>query len=181
MQPLSTKDTIYTKYDHAHICKLVIKADSIILIYNEFVRDFINTIVNNENAIWINTKRKSYINSKKTYYTKENLSDITSDKFGNKWYSSLENGLLVDLKNIFWQKSGSISNIRSGYSYNKNTIYGYQNGSLLVVQKNVASKFNVSNSCGAIERIIPLNDNYLFIIPSAGLYSVNIKKINFIK
>lgn len=176
LQPLSTNDIIYAKYEHDYLSKLRINNGTVQLISNIYEKKIINTVIKNGNSIWINTKKDSYLYPQVPHYRNINLSDITSDKIGNKWFSSLDKGLIVDFINIFWRKSTSINNIKSGYKYDKNTIYGCQNGSLQVIRKNAISKFQLPNSYGAIEKIIPLNDNYFFIIPSVGLYLLNIEK-----
>jgi ligand-binding sensor domain-containing protein len=170
-------DTLFATYEYNKICKLYIKKDTLHLLHIQQERNKLNTIIKCDNEIWINTKKESHTtNGRKIIYEK-NLSDIIKDKNNNKWFSSLENGLLAIYNNNFWAKDDSKKFLKNDYivsssNTNEYKIYGTQKGSIYVKNKknNTYKNYQLPSIAGSVEKIYTLNNNEIIIAPSTGCY-----------
>lgn len=188
LQPISTIDTIYSKYIDGSIYKFIINKDTVILAATSYEKSYINSIINCDNHIWIHTKKESHTNNYDQKIAHSNLTDIVIDKEGNKWYSSLEKGLLLQPKYTFWKETaidGLQKNdfVRCFQERNHTYIYGTQNGNIIIkngLSGKTSGRFKLPSTVGAVENIFTYSDSELLVAPSLGLYLINIirKKIN---
>lgn len=102
-------DTLYSVYEYNKICKAYIHNDTLHLSQLFQEENKLNTIIKCGDETWINTKKESHTTNGKERIYGKNLSDIIEDKSGNKWFSSLENGLTAMYVNEFWTEENSLT------------------------------------------------------------------------
>jgi len=72
---------------------MIERRDSLIVVSANKLPGILKTIIKCGDSIWVNTQNVSYkINSKDSIHS-EYLSDIVEDRWHNKWYGSLQEGL----------------------------------------------------------------------------------------
>lgn len=179
-------DTLYSVYEYNKICKMYFNNNTLHLaeLYQE--KNKLNTIIKYGDETWINTKKESHTTNGKKIIHEKNLSDIIKDKNGNKWFSSLENGLTVIYTNEFWANDNSLKipkddHIYSNASINHYEVYGTQKGNIYTKNKlnKKQDKYQLPTIAGSIEKLYALNNNEVIIAPSTGCYllKLNEKKI----
>jgi len=181
LQPLVSSDTIYAKCGSNEVYKFIIRNNQVSLIYSKLQNSFINTLSYYEKSIWIHTKNESYSIDGNAKIKALNLTDITIDREGNTWYSSLDKGLWVKPRFIEWESSWvntilKTDFVRSYAKVNKTHIYGTQNG-CLIIKKGLENKDNIvlklPKEAGSAENFFVLPNNDLLVAPSLGLYLLN--------
>lgn len=77
------------------LTKLGVRGNSLLVYQQKAYNEFINTISQTSDAVWINTQKRSFQLNGEAIITGQNVSDVVRDREGNIWFSSLNNGLLV--------------------------------------------------------------------------------------
>lgn len=185
LQPLSTIDTIYAKDIKGTVLKFTVNKDTILLSAVSHEENFVNTITQQAEKKWINTTKGSHTSDYSEKIDSVEFSDISVDREGNKWYSSLSLGLWVDLKQKFWSENKTTELEKSDFiirfkKINHYSIYGTQKGNLIVkiTEDNKSKKvwqLKLPPTAGMVENIFPLFENEWLIAPSLGLYLYNSK------
>ncbi len=127
------------------------------------VKGSINTISLLKGKVWINTNSGSFVTGGKDTLRKNNLTSIVQDKEGNTWFSSLNDGVLVDYKQSKWK------NIQPG---------SLPNGDFICCLKKAGHQIITASQSGEIfvwgKQI---HDGFLAVgkIPLANGYPVNIQ------
>ena len=186
---LNTTDSFYA-YNNS-IGKLYIfkeKNDTIFVLKELNTKGYINTVRLFRNKIWVNTKQMSYpLFGNEQPIKKYNLTDITTDKFGNTWFSSLQNGIMIQKAGESWE-THNLSFIPNGdfirclIKKDSTIIYGTQQGKIIVYdvnQKKVVVSWKLPDNMGSAENIFALPNGRLLIAPSIGLFIANINSRQF--
>jgi two-component sensor histidine kinase len=142
----------------------------------------LKTIVKCEDSIWVNTQNVSYKINSKDSIRSQYLSDIVVDRWKNKWYGSLQEGLRkTPGKYRGWQNNwhsflGANDFIRTIIPWNGLMVYGTQSGKIYICKNGKSlQSYQVPSKAGSIENIIELPNGNLLVAPSKGLYQINTK------
>jgi sensor histidine kinase YesM len=181
---LNTNDSFYA-YNNS-IGKLYIfkeKNDTIFVLKELNTKGYINTVRLFKNKIWVHTKQMSYpLFGNEQPIKKYNLTDITTDKFGNTWYGSLQSGIMIQKAGESWE-THNLSFIPNGdfirclIKKDSTIIYGTQQGKIIVYatnQRKVVVSWKLPDNLGSAENIFSLPNGRLLIAPSIGLFIGNI-------
>ncbi len=191
LQPLISKDTGYAKgYMQAlqYLVKFNIRSDTVVLCAAKHYPSIINNITQYKNEIWCNCLKQSENIFSNDSITGMNLTSVVIDKEGNRWYSSLTNGLFVKPKvqpyTILPIKSESIDDkVMSVCDGDKIHIVGTEKGRLIYNDLNgKISSVQLPTEAGEVENIFHLGKDKFFIAPTHGAYifSAKEKKYNLI-
>jgi hypothetical protein len=183
--PLITNDTIYASNGDLKnlIYKLVEHDDTLVLVSAEKIPGTLKTIIKCDDSIWVNTQNISYKINSRDSIRGQYLSDIVTDKWNIKWFSSLQEGLRRAPENYRgWQKilhpfieKGDFVTII--LPTNGLIIYGTQGGKIYFTKDNqVIHQYQVTKYAGAIEHLVILPNGNLLVAPAKGLYQINTQK-----
>jgi len=180
----ATKSGILYGYDNerAEVFSLIIKEDTCHILSISKAPGVINTIVNCNDTIWVNTKQKTYaLGIGDTVYGK-NITDIVKDQFGNQWTGSLQTGLQLKPRHRGWQNEPITylekdDFIRCMITWKNHLIYGTQGGKIILVKngKPTMTLF-LPPRAGSVENFFILPNNQVVVAPSLGLYLADIEK-----
>ncbi|RFZ94857.1 hypothetical protein D0C36_04805 [Mucilaginibacter conchicola] len=96
LNPLTKNDTVYQQSNPSGIIrKIIIQHDSINVIKTTKYDSYINSVTIDGNEQWVNTTKASYLLNSNMQLRDLNISDIVTDKEGNNWISTLNNGVFV--------------------------------------------------------------------------------------
>ncbi len=181
LQPLSTADTIYSKYEKGDIYKFVVRHDTVELVGVSHERNFINTISLCNNQVWIHTKKLSHTVDQSDLIAGHNLTDVVEDREGNTWYSSLDDGLNVRPKFSLWEvmdyhglKKGDF--IRSSIRRGGYDLAGTENGQIILTDRTDRGRvhlFTLPATAGSAENLFALSDSEFLVASSVNLYLIN--------
>jgi ligand-binding sensor domain-containing protein/two-component sensor histidine kinase len=183
--PLITNDTIYASNGELKnlIYKLVEHNDTLVVVSAEKIPGTLKTIIKCDDSIWVNTQNISYKINTRDSIRSQYLSDIVTDKWNNKWYSSLQEGLRrAPEKYRGWQKlyhpfieKGDFVTII--LPFEGLMVYGTQGGKVYFTKDNkVLYKYHVTKFAGSVEHLFALPNGNLLVAPSKGLYQINVRK-----
>ena len=140
---------------------------------------FINTVSVKNNEVWVHTKTGSYSLMDTAVVARYNLSCILKDRSGNRWYSSLEKGLLVNYarENRLVVKSAASMNgdfircIEKGETY---FVAGSQQGKIYIADstQKIVQTYDLGAGVGAVEKIQLMGSGNFYVECSVGLYLV---------
>ncbi|MDB5112508.1 MAG: hypothetical protein JWR67_3622, partial [Mucilaginibacter sp.] len=176
-------DTVYMMSNPSGIVKkLLVQNDTVKQCQQIKFNSFINTLSITPDNQWINTNDCSYSLKKGEKIKGYNLSDIVTDLEGNKWFSSLYYGLLIQQKKDIANKTivPALDNddlVVSIKSYKDKLLLGTQKGFLILydpASKNTSFKIRVSPTAGSINNIIAINQDDYIVASSLSTYKVNI-------
>lgn len=178
---LSTSDTIYAQNNEkGWLYKIIEKHDSLFVLSAERMPGILSTIIKCEDSIWVNTQKVSYKLNSTDSIRSEYLSDIVTDKWNNRWYSSLQEGLRKTRRKYnAWQKNehpflNKNDFIRTILVWDGRMVYGTQSGKIFITKNNkLQHSYQIANRAGSIENIIVLPNGNLLVAPSKGLYQIN--------
>lgn len=180
---VATKDTIFAyNNEKGWFYKMIERNDSLIVVSADKLPGLLKTIVKCEDSIWVNTQYVSYKINSKDSIRSQYLSDIVVDRWQNKWYGSLQEGLRKTLdKYRGWQSNfhgflGKTDFIRTIMPWKGLMVYGTQSGKIYICKNDKSlQSYQVSSKAGSIENIIELPNGNLLVAPSKGLYQINTK------
>jgi hypothetical protein len=182
--PLITNDTIYANNNETGwLFKLIERDDSLFIISAEKIPGSLKTIIKCDDSIWVNTHNVSYKLNSKDSIRSQYLSDIVTDRWNNRWYSSLQEGLRrTQGKYKGWQKIEhpflkKNEFIITQLPYEGMMVYGTQGGKVYITRDDkVIHTYQVETKSGSVENIFTLPNGNLLVGPSKGLYQINIKE-----
>jgi len=181
---ISTYDTIYAKNRvRKSVVLFTLIKDTIFFQGSKKMNSLINTITQSKKTIWYNLTEESISSRGDKFISNYNLSDIESDQFGITWYSSLQNGLLINQKTNSWESNklkilDKSDFIRCIIEKGGKIIYGSQKGVIYVydkIQNKLVYSAQLPLEAGSIENIHFLPNDRLLIAPAIGLYISNIE------
>ncbi len=184
--PVSTKDTLFAyNNENGWFYKIVERRDSLFVVAANKLPGTLKTIVKCNDSIWVNTQYVSYKINSNDSVRLESLSDIVVDRWQNKWFGSLQEGLRkTPDKYKGWQKYRHSfldrdDFIRTILPWKGMMVYGTQFGKIYICKdgKQIQS-YRVTSKAGSIENIIALANENLLIAPSKGIYQINTSKGN---
>ncbi len=186
---IATNDTIYAyNNEKGWLYKIIEKQDSLFVLSAEKIPGRLRTIVKCEDTIWVNTQNVSYKLNNRDSIRSQYLSDVVIDKWKNKWYSSLQEGLRkTPGKYKGWQKNehsflDKNDFVRIILDWEGKMVYGTQSGKIYIVKdKKVQHSYQIASEGGSIENIIALPNGNLLVAPSKGLYQINSKQNNILQ
>jgi len=175
-------DTVYMMSNPSGVVrKLLVQNDTVKQCQQIKFNSFINTLSITSGNQWVNTNDCSYSLKNREQIKGYNLTDIVADLEGNKWFSSLYHGLLIQPKKDITDKTiiPGLDNddlVVSTASYKDKLLLGTQKGFLVLydpVSKNTIFKIRVPPNPDAIYKINAIDqDNY--IVACFSTYKVNI-------
>lgn len=179
--PITTNDTIYANnHEKDWLYKMIERNDSLFVVSVEKIPGRLRTIIKCNDSIWVNTQNVSYKLNSRDSIRSQYLSDIVLDKWHNKWYSSLQEGLRkTPSKYKGWQKTehpflSKKDFIRAVLQWEGMMVFGTQRGKIFITKnEKLIHSYQVSSKAGSIENIIPLPNGNLLIAPSKGIYQIN--------
>jgi signal transduction histidine kinase/ligand-binding sensor domain-containing protein len=176
------RDTVYMMSNPSGMVKkLLVQNDTVKQCRQIKFNSFINTLTITPNNQWVNTNDYSYSLKNGEQIKGYNLSAVAADLEGNKWFSSLYYGLLVQYKKDIANKTivPGLDNddlVVSVKSYKDKLLLGTQKGFLILYDpatKSTNFKIKVSPNPGSIQNITAIDqDNY--IVSCFSTYKVNI-------
>jgi two-component sensor histidine kinase len=96
LSPVTANDTAFLQSNPSGtVRKIVIRNDSVQVSGTLKYDSYINTISVENNSQWVNTVKASYSLTTNRKLKNLNISDIVTDNEGNKWVSSIDQGLFV--------------------------------------------------------------------------------------
>src|SRR5687768_16793420 len=116
--------------------KILFKGDSLLLVSQYQMSDFINTVSVGEQT-WIHTRNKSQTLDGRFTIDEQSITDAVKDEEGNIWFSSLKKGLMVSYKKAQWEIINPLSdkedfirclNVSDGYFFagsNKGNLFAF--------------------------------------------------------
>lgn len=181
---LTTNDTIYAyNNERTWLYKIIEKHDSLYVLSAEKMPGTLKTMIKCDDSIWVNTQNVSYkLNSRDSIYA-QYLSDIVTDKWNNRWYSSLQEGLRKTpgkykgwqkIEHLFLEKNDFI---RTFLEWEGMMVYGTQSGKIYITKDDkLFHTYQIESKAGSIENIIALPNGNLLVAPSKGVYQINSKQ-----
>ncbi|MES2377142.1 MAG: ATP-binding protein [Bacteroidota bacterium] len=181
-------DTVYLMSNPSGIVKKLLVQNDTVKEYQQIkFNSFINTLAITPHNQWVNTTDCSYSLKTGEKIKGYNLSDIVTDFEGNKWFSSLYYGLLIQQKKDITSKT-VIPGLDSGdiavsiKSYKNQLLMGTQKGFLMLydpASKQTVFKIRMSPAPGSIYNINPIGQDEYIVPGSLATYRINIpdKKI----
>ncbi|MCX6207418.1 MAG: histidine kinase [Bacteroidetes bacterium] len=178
---LTTNDTIYAyNNERTWLYKIIERRDSLFVLSAEKMPGTFKTIIKCDDSIWVNTQNVSYkLNSKDSIFS-QYLSDIVIDKWKNKWYSSLQEGLRkTPAKYKGWQKREHAfleknDFVRTILPYKGMMVYGTQGGKIYITKDDkLLHSYHIDSKAGSIENVIALPNGNFLVAPSKGVYQIN--------
>jgi len=176
-------DTVYMMSNPSGtVKKLLVQNDTVKQCQQLKFNSFINTLSITPDNQWINTSDCSYSLKNDEKIKGYNLSAIVTDLEGNKWFSSLYYGLLIQYKKDVANKTivPALDNddlVVSIKSYKNKLLLGTQKGFLILydpASKNTGFKIKVSPATGSINSITAINQDDYIVASSLSTYKVNI-------
>jgi signal transduction histidine kinase len=176
-------DTVYMMANPSGIVKkLLVRNDTVKQYAQIKFNGFINTITITPNNQWINTNDFSYSLKTGEKIKGFNLSDIVTDFEGNKWFSSLYYGLLIQQKKDITNKTiipGLDGNdlVVGVKNYKDKLLLGTQKGFLILydpASKQTVFKIRMSPAAGAIYNINSIGQDEYIAPGSMATYKINI-------
>jgi sensor histidine kinase YesM len=179
--PIATNDTIYAhNNEYGWLYKMIERNDSLLVVSVEKVPGIVRTIIKCNDSIWVNTQFVSYKLNSRDSIRSQYLSDIVQDKWHNKWYSSLQEGLRrTPGKYKGWQKMkhsflDKKDFVRAILPWNGMMVYGTQTGKIFITKdEKVLHSYQIASLAGSIENIFALPNGNLLVAPTKGLYQIN--------
>lgn len=180
---ITYRDTAYVMANPTGIVKkLVLQNDTVKQCARVIFNTFINTITVSADNQWVNTINCSYSLKNGEQVKGYNISSVVTDLEGNKWFSSLYYGLLVQYKKDIANKSiiaalDSDDLVVSLKRYNNKLLLGTQKGFLALynpVTKTTDFKIKVSPTAGSINYLAAINANEYIAASSIATYKINI-------
>lgn len=183
LQSVSYKDTFYMIANPAGIYYKMTLENNVVKVHKEVKTGvFINTISVQGENVWVNTKENSFTTDGKAFIHGMSLSDVITDEQGNRWMSSLKQGLCVQYNAPHSKKledSGMCagSDVSIMYTGNNGMFWGTTNGKLyqLTQPHSIKCVTSIPKEAGTIERITSLGKEHLLLAASLGLFSYNLK------
>lgn len=151
--------------------KVIIKNDSV-KVCQKLLYNLINTVIMEAGNQWVNITKTNYSLKTKKEFNNYNVSDIVTDHEGNKWVSTVDNGLYVEYKKHTGLNQLSIPVIDSGdlvstiIKANNNLLLGTKKGLFLTydpVNKTLIRKMAFNAHLGPIKTIGVADSNQLYI------------------
>lgn len=179
--PIVTNDTIYAHNNEAGwLYKLIERKDSLFVVGIQKIPGALKTIVKCDDSIWVNTQHVSYKLNSKDSIRYQYLSDIVTDRWNNRWYSSLQEGLRrTPTQYKGWEKIehaflGKNDFIITQLPWQGKMVYGTQAGKVYITENDqVLQSYQVETKAGSVENIFALPNGNLLVGPSKGLYQIN--------
>lgn len=181
------RDTAYLMANPLGVVnKLLLKNDTVRQCAQVKVNNFINTISVTPDDQWINTNDRSYSLKSGEEIKGHNLSAIVNDHEGNRWFSSLYYGLLVQYKKDIATKT-TVLGLDTGdlvvslKRYKDKLLLGTQKGYLILydpASRNTYFKFKVSPAAGSINYLAAVGPDDYLAASSLATYHVNIPTKN---
>jgi signal transduction histidine kinase len=183
---LATKtynDTVYMMSNPSGmVSKLLLKNDTAKQYKQVKFDSFINTLIISPDDQWVNTNNYSYSLKTGKKIKGYNLSDIVSDQEGNKWFSSLYYGVLMQPKKDIASKTiiPSLDDDDLAVSirnYKGKLLLGTQRGYLILydpVVKNTVFKIKVATTVGTVYNITGISPDEYIVSCSISTYRVNV-------
>ncbi|NNU33217.1 hypothetical protein HK413_01780 [Mucilaginibacter sp. S1162] len=181
--PNTYKDTVYMMANPAGVVKKLLLQNDTVKQHGQLkFNGFINTLSITSANQWINTNDGSYSLKNGEKISGYNLSDIVTDTEGNRWFSSLFYGLLIQPKKDFANKTvipalADNDLVVSIRSYKNQLLLGTQQGYLMLydpVSKNIGFKLKVSPAAGSIYNITAISPDEYIVGCAITTYKVNI-------
>ncbi|MDE3236297.1 MAG: histidine kinase [Bacteroidota bacterium] len=183
LAPLHTRDTLimYNNIE-SKLYVLQLKNKRIELVKQYKTKSFTNTVRMYQNRIWINSKLKSYNLNNTDTLPYKNISDVTTDRFGNVWYASLQNGVMYNNNEATWEETNlpllkGDDFVRCIAKVDGVTVSGTQSGKIIITHSESGNKGSILQlpiQSGAVENLFTLPNNRVLIGTSIGLYYLNI-------
>lgn len=185
LQPTSFNDTAYLIINPTGVlAKLLIKGNDVVLANTMKVHGYINSTTPDGKVLWINAKDQSVAitpNAKLQPYGGYNISDVVTDFQGNRWISTLGQGLLVEPAtasiskiDIPFLKSGG--KVTAMHGWQGNMLMGTDDSRLFLYdfskQKLVWDK-SFAKGIGSVTYISQQRDSNLLIGTSSLSYLMN--------
>src|SRR6202012_994142 len=176
-------DTAYMMVNPSGIVKKFLVQNDTVKQYGQVkFNSFINTLTITPNNQWVNTNDCSYSLKNDEKIKGYNLSAIATDFEGNKWFSSLYYGLLIQYKKDIANKAivPALDNddlVVSIRSYKDQLLLGTRKGFLILydpASKNIGFKIKVLPTAGSITNITAINQDDYIVGSSLSTYKVNI-------
>lgn len=182
--PIITQDTIYGYNNETDwLFKLIERKDSLFVISAEKIPGSLKTIIKCDDSIWVNTQIVSYKLNSKDSIRSQYLSDIVTDRWNNRWYSSLQEGLRkTPGKYKGWQKEEHPFLKKNDFiitilPWEDKMVYGTQAGLIYITKDNkTIQSYQLESKAGSVERVFALPNGHLLVGPSKGLYEINVKQ-----
>jgi signal transduction histidine kinase len=181
--PNTYNDTVYMMANPSGVVsKLLLQKDTVKQYRQLKFNGFINTLSITDGNQWVNTNDGSYSLKNGEKIAGYNLSDIVTDLEGNRWFSSLFYGLLIQSKKDFADKTvipGLADNdlVVSIRSYKNQLLLGTQQGFLMLydpISKNIGFKLRISSAAGSIYNITAIGADEYIVGCAIATYKVNI-------
>lgn len=179
----SYRDTAYMMSNPSGtVTKLVVQNDTVKQCKQAVFNSFINTLTISDNDQWVNTTDYSYSLKTGEKIKSNNLTDIVTDLEGNRWFSSLYYGLLIQYKKDIASKTVipgldtddlvvSIRNCR------EKLLLGTRKGYLMLydpVLKHTDFKLKPSTTTGSINNITSINEDDFIVGSSLFTFKINV-------
>jgi hypothetical protein len=182
--PIITTDTIYANNaERDWLFKLIERNDTLFVVTAEKIPGTLKTIIKNGDSIWVNTQNVSYKLNARDSIRSQYLSDIVTDRWGNKWYSSLQEGLRKTpgkykgwqkIEHAFLKKNDFIITI---LPWEDKMVYGTQEGKVYITKDDkVLHVYQLDSKSGSVERVFALPNGNFLVGASKGLYQINSQK-----
>jgi signal transduction histidine kinase/ligand-binding sensor domain-containing protein len=176
-------DTAYMMCNPSGTVKMLrVKNDTVKEVRQVKFNSFINTLSISANEQWVNTTDCSYSLKTGEKIKGYNLSAIVTDLDGNKWFSSLYYGVLIQPKKEIADKTiiPTLDNddlVLSVRSYKDKLLLGTQKGYLMLydpVTKNTSFKIKVSPNVGSVYSISAIGGDEYIVASSLSTFRINI-------
>ncbi len=183
MAPNTYHDTVYMMSNPSGVVKKLLLQNDTVKQHGQLkFNGFINTLSITSANQWINTNDGSYSLKNGEKISGYNLSDIVTDLEGNRWFSSLFYGLLIQPKKDFANKTiipalADNDLVVSTRSYKNQLLLGTQQGFLMLydpVSKNIGFKLKVSPAAGSIYNITAISPDEYIVGCALATYKANI-------
>ena len=179
LQPDSKGDTVYAISNPGGLfITFTFSNEQLKLQSLKVCNSFVNAVTIDKEEAWLHTKTGSISLTNNAFIKDNNLTCIIRDREGNRWYSSLEKGLMVThapqpwsiVKDSTLDKDDFIKAMKQSKDY---LVMGSQQGVLLVKDKisfKTIKRYVLPASAGAIDKIEVLPTNNFLISAAAGFY-----------
>ncbi|SDG89659.1 Histidine kinase-, DNA gyrase B-, and HSP90-like ATPase [Dyadobacter soli] len=183
LHPSSCRDTVYMFSNPAGTLKMLgIRNDSMVVYKKKTYSEFVNTISLNDKEVWVNTQKTSSRLNSKDLVSGQNISDVAVDREENKWFSSLENGLLVSYKQkaremVKLPEPDDKSLVKTMLHHNGMLLLGTQSGKLYrydYKRKRFAGKIPLPKDFPAINKIALFRNDVVLLGTSIHSYKLDL-------
>lgn len=181
LQPRTSGDTAFIKNNVDNsLYGVTLCNDKLTLVFAQHPNSNINSVCTVHGRTWINTRIGSYTLDRKDSIIGHNITTMIDDRQGNKWFGSLNEGLLAVYRAFNWQAVTlkQLANTdRINFITKTGKWFAISSKDEIIITEKLKSgtkdTYTISPQKGTIENIQAADSNNFFIETSTNLFILN--------